>query len=176
MRWSPWNTIVIIAMSNNSALSGIMPCKWIECRFAFEERIHSDVYFPFSSPYCVIKAMQLSTMMGMSFLLSCWSFSVLALPPAAFWMSVYHREKSVRPMPCRCRVLNAQTHIQFHRHFCGSICLPRFENRHKFRKSPKDKAHLPFSTRTKMSFFSWLSVSDAIPLTFETEREKKSTN
>lgn len=50
-------------------------------------------------PYWVIKAMQLSTMMGMSFLLSCWSLRVFPFPPAAFWMSVYHREKSVRPMP-----------------------------------------------------------------------------
>lgn len=62
------------------------------------------------SPYCVMKAIQLSTMMGISFLLSCWSFSVLAFPPAAFWMSVYHREKSIRPIPCKCRVLSSQTH------------------------------------------------------------------
>ncbi len=58
-----------------------------------------------SSPYCVMKAMQLSTMMGISFLLSCCSLRVFPLPPAARWMSEYHREKSVRPTPCRCRVL-----------------------------------------------------------------------
>lgn len=36
-----------------------------------------------SSPYCVMKAMQLSTIIGMSFLLSCCSLSVFPFPPAA---------------------------------------------------------------------------------------------
>ena len=61
-----------------------------------------------SLPYCVIKAMQLSTMMGMSCLLSCCSLRVFPLPPAALWMSAYHRGKSVLPTPCTCRVLGEE--------------------------------------------------------------------
>lgn len=120
--------------------------------------------------------MQLSTMMGISFLLSCWSFSVLALPPAAFWMSAYHREKSVRPMPCRCRVLNTQTHNHKHIkiHF-DKVSVDIFDCMDSYicksQQISKVKAHLPFSTRTKMSFFSWLSVSDAIPLKIYTEKK-----
>lgn len=52
-----------------------------------------------------MKEMQLSTMMGMSFLLSCCSLRVFPFPPAARWMSEYHRVKSERPTPCRWRVL-----------------------------------------------------------------------
>ncbi len=57
-------------------------------------------------------------MMGMSFLLSCWSFRVFPFPPAAFWMSAYHREKSVLPMPCRCRVLQTDT-LHFDKRLMG---------------------------------------------------------
>ena len=53
------------------------------------------------SPYCVMKAMQLSTMMGMSPRLSCWSRSALPRPPADAWMSVYHAAESARDKPCR---------------------------------------------------------------------------
>lgn len=53
------------------------------------------------SPYCVMKAMQLSTMMGMSPRLSCWSRSALPRPPADAWMSVYHAAESARDKPWR---------------------------------------------------------------------------
>lgn len=43
-------------------------------------------------------------------------------------------------------------------------------------KSPeisKVKAYLPFSTRTKISFFSWFSISDAIPLSIKTGKNNQ---
>lgn len=100
--------------------------------------------------------MQLSTMMGMSFLLSCWSLKAFPFPPAARWMSEYHSEKSVRLTPCRWRVL--RTRIQW-----------RAAEAKQDRLSQNSLSHLPFSTKTRMSFFSWFSVSEAIPLT-QTER------
>lgn len=56
-------------------------------------------------PYWVMKARQLSTMMGMSLRLSCCSRRVFPRPPAARWMSEYHRAKSERAEPCRWSVL-----------------------------------------------------------------------
>lgn len=53
------------------------------------------------SPYWVMKAMQESTMMGMSALLSCWSLRALPRPPADAWMSLYHAAESARDRPCR---------------------------------------------------------------------------
>lgn len=53
------------------------------------------------SPYWVMKAMQESTMMGMSPRLSCWSLRALPRPPADAWMSLYHAAESTRDKPCR---------------------------------------------------------------------------
>lgn len=53
------------------------------------------------SPYWVMKAMQESTMMGMSPRLSCWSLRALPRPPADAWMSLYHAAESARDKPCR---------------------------------------------------------------------------
>lgn len=56
-------------------------------------------------PYWVMKARQLSTIIGISFLLSCCSLRVFPRPPAARWMSRYHKTKSDRAEPCRWSVL-----------------------------------------------------------------------
>lgn len=86
----------------------------IECSFTIHIKLLQSIpHSSSSSPYWVIKAMQLSTMMGMSFLLSCCSLRVFPFPPAARWMSEYHREKSVCPMPCRWRVLTERRKQQW---------------------------------------------------------------
>lgn len=147
--------------------------------------------------------------MGISFLLSCCSLRVLPFPPAALWMSAYHREKSKRPIPWRCSVLGTHTHTHTCRYsrgegsekittvkslnpappknyFHGQIILilefpfpPSWvyfrhptshdmltylvityvlnENRKRL------KTNLPFSTKTRISFFSWFWFSVTIP-------------
>lgn len=144
-----------------------------------------------------MKAMQLSTMMGMSFLLSCCSLRVLPFPPAALWMSVYHREKSVRPIPWRWRVLEGKvgrvstpaklapmtnvtdwvrTYVIHRPQNCAcwdeaSALAPGVNTSiqvpgkviHLIVCVAKLRTDLPFSTKTRMSFFSWFSFSEDIP-------------
>lgn len=72
----------------------------LDCRVCAEGCSDCDTTM-LDSPYWVMKAMQLSTMMGMSPRLSCWSRSALPRPPADAWMSVYHADESARDKPCR---------------------------------------------------------------------------
>lgn len=115
-------------------------------------------------PYWVMKARQLSTMMGMSFLLSCCSRRVFPRPPAARWMSRYQRVKSDRAEPCRWSVLSGETE-------------GRREDRQRFGSGRVCRlcSHLPFSTRTRTSLFSWFSVSEVTPLTHSLTGESDPT-
>lgn len=85
--------------SRAGALRGVSPA-WTHCPSQCV-RGCSGRAAVLGSPYCVMKAMQLSTMMGMSARLSCWSRSALPRPPADAWMSVYHAAASARDKPCR---------------------------------------------------------------------------